>query len=212
MRLILTSNGLSNPTIVSALKKWMPDNIHIAFIPTAANLSGADKGWLVDNFVDCKKLGYLDIVDISAMDKAIWLPRLQKANVIVMGGGNSIRLMNCLKSSGIMDELPELLKSRVYVGISAGSIVAAKTIHAAQEFLYGDEVKNVPPGLGYVDFNIRPHLNSKYYPKCTDEVLKELAGKLPGDLYALDDESSIIYDNGKITVVSEGEWKLYKEK
>ncbi|MGV8163049.1 MAG: Type 1 glutamine amidotransferase-like domain-containing protein [Candidatus Nanoarchaeia archaeon] len=211
MKLLLTSNGLSNPTIVNALKKWV-DKPHFAFIPTAANATGNHKAWLVTNYVECASLGHLDIVDISAMDKSMWLPRLQKANVIVMGGGVASHLMNHIISSGLIDELPELLKTRVYVGISAGNIVLSKRIQVSAEYLLSSESKEALKGIGYVDFNIRPHFMSSDRPEITDEFLREASNKITGDLYALDNESAIVYEDGKITVISEGDWKLYSKK
>ena len=39
--------------------------------------------------------------------------------------------------SGLDMELPKLLKNRVYVGISAGSVVAARSLSTSPMFLYG---------------------------------------------------------------------------
>jgi len=213
MKLLLTSAGINNPTLTKALKKWTKDiDIKIAFIPTAANVEEGNKDWLKNDYNDCLKLGTLDIVDISKLDKDIWLPRLKKANIIVVGGGNTEYLMKCIVSSGLKKELPELLKNRVYVGISAGSIVMSKTLNASSEFLYGDESKKAVGGLGYVNFNVRPHLNSEHFPRVKDSILKKVVTKLDGDTYALDNSSAIVVDDEKISVVSEGKWILYKKK
>lgn len=117
--------------------------------------------------------------------------------------------MRWINKSGLKNELPKLLKNRVYVGISAGSIVLGKTIQASEEFLYDEKVNNAPKGLGYITFNFRPHFNSPDFPKVRDKNLGEISKRLKGDLYALDDESAIVCKNGKIKVVSEGEWKKY---
>lgn len=211
MRILLTSAGITNQSIAKVLKDWVKD-INIVFIPTAANVEEGDKDWLITDYVNCHKLGSVDIVDISAVDKKIWLPRLQKANVIVVGGGNTEYLIKCLISSGLKKELPKLLKDKVYVGISAGSIVLSKTLSASSEFLYGDESKKAVAGLGYIDFNVRPHLNSPHFKRVRDSILKEVVKKLDGDTYALDDNSAVVFDNGKISMVSEGKWLLYKQK
>ncbi len=211
MRILLTSGGITNQSMVNVLKSWVKD-INIVFIPTAANVEEGDKDWLITDYVNCHKLGSVDIVDISALDKKIWLPRLQKANVIVVGGGNTEYLMKCLISSGLKKELPELLKDEVYVGISAGSIVLSKTLSASSEFLYGDESKKAVAGLGYIDFNVRPHLNSPHFKRVRDSILKEIVKKLEGDTYALDDNSAVVFDDKKISVVSEGKWIKYPKK
>ena len=209
MKLLLTSAGITNESLAKELKSLVKDKIKIAFIPTAANTSGEEKSWLVKNYNECEKLGEIYITDISAVEKKIWLPILTKANVLVFGGGNAAHLMRWIVKSGFKEELPSLLKDHVYVGISAGSIVVSERLSASSEFLYGDEHADDPPGLGYIDFNIRPHLNSPYFPKITDKNLEEVSKKLDGDLYALDDNSAVLYVDGKIKVISEGKWKKY---
>lgn len=211
MKLLLTSAGISNKSIETALRRLVRGEIRIAFIPTAANEEKEDKEWLEEDLGNCKKLGSVDIVDIATLNKKDWLPKLEKANVIFVGGGDTAYLMRWILKSGLAEELPRLLEKRVYVGISAGSIVLSKEIQASSEHLYGDETKNPPKGLGYIDFHIRPHLNSPYFPKITDENLKKLSKKLDGDLYGIDDDSAVIYNEGKIEVISEGKWIKYSE-
>lgn len=213
MKILLTSAGISNKSIENALRKLVKGKIKIAFIPTAAseNKDSATEEWFIENLRELKRLGEVEMADISVLKREEWLPILEKANVILFGGGDTTFLMRWILKSGLDKELPRLLKSRVFVGISAGSIVASKEIQASSEYLYGDETKNPPKGLGYVDFHIRPHLNSPYFPKVNEKSLKELSKKLSGDLYALDDNSAVLYDNGKIEVISEGKWVKYKK-
>lgn len=209
MKLLLTSTGITNKSLAAALKSLVKGKIRIAFIPTAANLKEGKKSWLIKNYNECEKLGDVDIVDIACMSRKNWLPRLRKANVIFVGGGDTEYLMNCMKKSGLKKEFPNLLKSRVYVGISAGSVIAAKGLDASSRFLYSNEPKIAPSGLGYVDFNVRPHLNSLRYPKMRDRYLKKVSKKINVDLYAIDDDSGILVNNGKIKIISEGIWKKY---
>ena len=213
MKLLLTSNGLSNASLANALKKLVRNRIKTAFIPTAANVVDEDKDWLINDVVNCRKLGTVDIVDISALPKTMWLPRLKKANVLVVGGGDSTHLMKCIVSSGLKNEISKLLRNRVYVGISAGSIVTSKTLQAASKYIYGKYGnETVAKGLGLIDFNIRPHLNSPKFPRVRDRILRKVARKLSGDVYALDDNSGVLVNGNKIKVISEGTWKLYTNK
>ena len=212
MKLLLTSAGISNKSLENALKKLVNGKIKIAFIPTSGNMEGGDKGWLIDNLNECRKLGEVDIVDISALEKKDWLPRLEWSNVIFVGGGDTVYLMDWIKKSGLDKELKELLETRVYVGVSAGSCVLSKTLFASSEFIYGDEDGTEPEGLGYVDFHFRPHLNSPSFPKVRAEAFKGLSSKLDGDLYVVDDDSGIVFIDGKIEVVSEGKWIKYSKE
>lgn len=208
MKLMLTSAGIFNKSLKNALRKLVRGTIKISFIPTAANIKKGDKKWLIKDIVNCRKLGEVDIVDISALEKSNWLPRLKNANVLFFGGGDTAYLMKQIIKSGLIKELPKLLKTRVYVGISAGSIITNKSLSAGSDFLYSKS-NRAPRGLGYVDFYVRPHLNSKHFPKVRDRVLRKLVHKFDGDFYAVDDNSAIIVNNGKIKVVSEGKWIKY---
>ena len=130
--MLLTSAGIKNDSIAKALEELVgktANGVRIAFIPTAANVEEGDKGWLIEDYRNLKKREYeVDIVDISALPREMWEPRLKQANVILVGGGDTFYLMHWLRKVGLDKLLPELLKTRVYVGISAGSMVVSKSI------------------------------------------------------------------------------------
>jgi dipeptidase E len=133
MNLLLTSAGFTNQTIIDALADLtnLPLNkSKVSFIPTAANMEDVDKGWLVDDLDACRKIfKSIDIVDFSALPKEVWLPRLQGADVIVVGGGHTGHLMRTIHSSEFANEVRDLFKNRIYVGISAGSMVAGPQLN-----------------------------------------------------------------------------------
>jgi dipeptidase E len=128
MKLLLTSNGIVNESIKKDLAELVGkpfSETSLAFIPTAANLDQTDKTWLINDLVNIKNLNlkFIDIVDISAMEEKMWLPRLKSADILFFSGGYTPHLMNWLKKSGLAVLLPKMLKNKVYVGISAGSMV-----------------------------------------------------------------------------------------
>ena len=99
-----------------------PEATTLAFVPTAANVELGDKGWLIDDLVNLKKLNFkaIDIVDISALDRTLWLSKMEQADVLYFSGGKRYHLMQWMTRSGLTEVLPDLLKDRVYVGMSAG--------------------------------------------------------------------------------------------
>ncbi len=218
MKLLLTSGGLTNKSIVDSLtnltKRPFKD-LKLAFIPTAANVEIGDKKfWLIKDLEVCKQLGFkeIDVVDISALPKKFWLPRLESANVLLVEGGNTFYLMSWINKSGLSRSLKSLLASRVYVGISAGSIVVTPSLILSQDkrAIVKDMGERVyEKGLGLVNFLVKPHVNSIYFPERTfANVLKESAD-IASTIYALDDNSALKIDGGKIEVVSEGSWKKF---
>jgi dipeptidase E len=64
-------------------------------------------------------------------------------------------------------------------------------------------------GLGFVNFQIRPHFNSPSFPKVRTKYLEKLAKKIPEPIYAIDDKTAIKVLDREVLVVSEGEWKRF---
>lgn len=216
MKFLLTSAGIINPSIEKAFFELVDkkaQDITLTFIPTAANIEEGDKGWLITDLYNLKNLGFkcIDIVDISALVPEIWKPRLELADVFVFSGGNTFHLMYWLKKSGLVNLLPELLKTRVYVGISAGSMVTTQDLVLSQsKQLYYENLPNnyTNEGLGFFNFHFRPHLNSPDFPNVRREFLQKMAKELKDPIYALDDQSALKILDEKIEVISEGEYVI----
>lgn len=218
MKILLTSGGLTNKTIIDALLEMTGkpfSEINLAFIPTAANVEEGDKkDWFIKDLIKLNESGFksIDIIDISAIPKEMWLPRLEKSDMFFVEGGNSFHLMHWIIKSGLKEVLPDLLKNRVYVGVSAGSMVMCKSLDlSTSERLYGDKPGeyNKDEGLGYVDILIRPHLNNPVMPNITMENLEKLSKEFPETFYAIDDETAIKAVDGDIEFISEGVWKKF---
>jgi dipeptidase E len=98
MKLLLTSAGITNKSIADALLDLAGkpfEETSVAFVPTASNVEKGDKGWLIDNLVQLQRLNFkqIDIVDISAVPENIWKPRLEEADILFFGGGNTYCLL-----------------------------------------------------------------------------------------------------------------------
>lgn len=212
MKLLLTSAGIRNKSIAQAaldLVSVPASKIKLVFIPTAANVEEGDKGWLIDDLRHFQEQKYesIDIVDIAAVPEKIWRPRLEKANLICFGGGNEQYLARIIRESGLKELLPDLLKTRVYMGISAGSMVAGtflpenllKVVYPEDQF---DE--ELEKSLDFVNCNFIPHLNSPHFPRARKEVLESLKG-LEAPLYGLDDQSALKIVENQIEIISEGD-------
>jgi len=220
MKLLLTSAGLKNKTLAKAVLDLMgkkAGEINLAFIPTAMNPTGTDKTWFIDNLNELKQQGYklIDIVDISALPKWNWQARLEAADVLFFSGGTSPHLMYWMEKSGLKELLPELLKTKVYVGVSAGSIVTSPTsaLSNKKKALWYKEKfgYEAGAGLGFIDFYIRPHLNAPNHPNSKKEILEQVAKEIPETIYGIDDQMAIKVIDGKIEVVGEGEYLVFNK-
>lgn len=214
MKLLLTSSGITNQSIAKALFEMVgkvPEDTIVAFIPTASNVETGDKDWLINDLVNLQKQNFkaIHIVDISAVEESIWRPQLEAADVLFFEGGNTYHLMRWVTRSGLQSVLPELLKTRVYVGVSAGSMVVSKDLAlSVSQQIYGEdlsETENID-GLDFVDFYVLPHYNSNSFKNRRADIIKEATVDMDGKIYSLDDNSAVAVINGVVRVISEGEY------
>ena len=214
MKLLLTSGGITNKSIADALFDLVgkkPEDSTLAFVPTAANVEVGDKDWLINDLSNLKNQNFksIDIVDISAIDRKHWEPRLKSADILFFSGGDTYHLMDWINKSGLGELLPELLETRVYAGISAGSMVTNPDLATKiSQVVYDSDLDKIgeTPGLNYVDFYFIPHLNSPYFPKLIEKNIREVSKRIPKKIYALDDQSALKVINGKVEIISEGKY------
>ncbi len=214
MKLLLTSGGLTNTSIANALFDLVgkrPEGIVLCFIPTAATVEMGDKDWFINDLKNIAAQGFksVSIADISAVPENIWRPQMEEADVLFFSGGNTYHLMEWINGSGLVNLLPEFLKTKVWVGISAGSMVTNPDLTAKiSQAVYDEDYDKMGEvaGLNYVDFYTLPHFNSPYFPNLTEENIKKLAERIPKKIYVLDDQSALKVVDGKVEVITEGQY------
>jgi dipeptidase E len=138
VKLLLTSSGISNPSIRDALVDLLGKPIaesSALVIPTAiypfpggaANafraISGHTKSPLAG--LGWKSLGVLELTALPSIDKEVWTATVQEADALLVWGGDPVYLSYWMKHSGLADLMPSLRPEMVYVGVSAGSIAMA---------------------------------------------------------------------------------------
>src|SRR3990167_3586378 len=210
MKLLLTSQGITTRELAEALSSLVgksPYDTKIGLIPVARNVEPFKRGGYIGQFLDLWKNGFsdIDIVDPTAAD-VDWKSRLRDADVIYVAGGNTFHLLNQVRKTGFGKWLNENMKNKVYVGVSAGTILATPTI----------EVANIPPrdqnfmnlkdltGLNWADFEIEPHCNKDRFA-----VVEKYAAKKSYPVYAIDDLSGIKVYGDKVEVISAGTSQRY---
>jgi len=213
MKLLLTSGGITNKSIAKALFDLVgkkPEDTSLVFIPTASNVEMGDKDWFINDLINVHKQNFksVNITDISAVSESIWKPQLEKADVLFFEGGNTYHLMRWINKSDLVSILPQLLKSKICVGLSAGSMVTSPDLALKlSQIIYAEDTEEeLMNGLNYVDFYFLPHLNSPFFPARMEETIREVAKTLPRKIYALDDQSALKVVDGKVEIVTEGQY------
>lgn len=218
MKLLLTSAGISNPTIHNALTALLGKAVGEAtalFIPTAIYgiRNGGDIvrrvicGQLGDPFCDMgwKSLGLLELTAMPSIKRELWLPLLEETDTLLVGGGDCQYLTYWMQQSGLAELLPSLLNKMVYVGLSAGSMIMT-----SYGTTYGNHTlpAETDKCLGLLDLAIHPHLDYPTFPDNSMGNLENLAATLPMPSYLIDDQTALKVIDGVVEVVSEGNWKL----
>lgn len=207
MRALLTSCGLFNDEIDSHFEELLGHrrDLRFAYLPTA--------GWPIESSASFKHLeklrglcGFLDIFEPCMLTQQQWLARLESADVIFMGGGDAGYLVNQLHKSGVARALPALLKERLYVGISAGSVAAGPDIG----WLYDTYERTPGPddvtlGFGVADVVVLPHLSAERSAEFA--AFERVAKSLAYPAFSLSDDTAVKVVDGVISIVGGGQWQ-----
>lgn len=224
MKLLLTSSGISNPSIERALVDLLGKPIaesSALIVPTGIYpfpdgpggawraISGRTErpfsglGW--------KSLGVLELTALPSIKEDSWVPELRETDALLVWGGHVMYLCYWMRQSGLADLLPSLSKT-VYVGVSAGSIVMTPhnpDVGFNLQWIPGgsDLAREGDRGLGFVDFAVTVHVDREGFNTSTD--VENWASGIPVPTYALDDQTAVKVTDGTVDVVSEGNWRLF---
>jgi dipeptidase E len=230
VKLLLTSSGITNASIRAALEELVGKPLSSAAavcVPTAIYAMPGGGSYCWHELRDLGELGWrefglLELTTLPTILEEHWLPTLKAADVLLVGGGNTPYLSYWMYRSGLAEKLPDLPRDLVYVGVSAGSMVASHSLRVnpdvlASSGIYDDDLYDdvAPPQAGsdralrLVEFVVRPHLNSAHFAKVTVDRLAGEATAIDVPLYAIDDQTAIKVVDGRVEVVSEGEWRLF---
>jgi dipeptidase E len=218
MRLLLTSAGIKNASIHSALVELLGRSTEEATalcIPTGSyghhNFAGAwrfingtsptpmvELGW--------KSLGVLELTALPSLDRERWVPLVEETDVLLVGGGDALYLGHWMRESGLAELLPNL-PDTLWVGLSGGSMVMTPRI--GEDFVEWKSPSGGDETLGVVDFSIFPHVDHPDLPENTMARAERWAATIPNPAYAIDDDTAIKVSDGTVEVVSEGHWKLF---
>lgn len=242
MKLLLTSSGINNKSIHDALVDLLSKPIAEAnalFVPTGVYpfqygqryawnpIAGEAAsrmcrlGW--------KSMGILELSVLPSIDRKKWLPALAEADALLVWGGDPLFLSYWMQKSGLADLLRSLSDKLVYVGVSAGSIVAASIFAetygedracagsplTSEEIVFSSAQGETPltiftaNGMGLTNFAVIPHFEHKDHLEASLANVEKWTSRLSVPVYAIDDETALKVKDGSVEVVSEGQWKLF---
>lgn len=181
--LLLTSSGMegSQQDILAVLTK-PADAVRVAHIITASKPEN-DKFYMENDERLMKEAGFnVEQIDIEGKNKTQLLKILENFDIIYMQGGNNVYLLKQIKASGFDKIIKKLLrKGIIYIGVSAGSIVAGKS------------------GMKLIPYNVFVHYTNEF-----TELIKSKSKREKRKLKILTDGEALFVYGRKITLVGNG--------
>ena len=89
-----------------------------------------------------KSVGVLELTALPTVGKERWVPWVREADVLLVDGGDATYLCHWMRESGIAELLPSL-PDKVWVGLSAGSMVMTPRVGA--DFMPGRRRQTTAP-------------------------------------------------------------------
>jgi len=220
MRLLLTSGGVTNASILDALVDLLGKPVsacNALCIPTAEYghpgctpasawrfVSGKSPAPMCD--LGWKSLGLLELTSLPSIAEERWVAWVREAYALLVDGGDASYLCHWMRQSGLAALLPSLPQA-VWLGVSAGSMVMTPRI--GEDFVNWKSPTGNDSTLGIVGFSIFPHLENRHMPHNGMSSAQRWAASLGNPAYAIDDQSAIRVVDGVAQVISEGEWKYF---
>ena len=179
------------------------------FIPTAGmhEMSAQDREVLdYINWTDREALQNLGFVvedlEVSSEPYDVIEKSISNADCIFICGGSTFFLLQELKRKGA-DKLilRHVQQGKLYMGTSAGSIIAQKDIIAdgVDDPKFGPDLNGDFSALGFIDFYLYVHYGSHYWGD-DEEYIKKYYAKL--NYKKVSDKQAVTVDGEKIEIVT----------
>lgn len=174
----------------------------ILFIPTASHVEPR-RDYVYRAWSYFESLGYkvkdLEVSEISSEEAK---RQIEDAEILYVAGGNTFYLLQELQKKDLLDIIRKKVeKGMVYVGESAGSILASSDIDYVHKIDPKDQAPELldTKGLGLMDFYVIPHYLDRPFEEVTQATYEMYKDEL--ELVLIDNKQSIIADgSGKFEI------------
>ncbi len=173
----------------------------VTFIPTASKVEKV-VFYVKAGRTALEKMGLtIDELDISTATTDEIATKIKKNDFIYVTGGNTFYLLQELKRTGA-DKLikTEINSGKLYIGESAGAIVASPNIEYAKAM---DTIKKAPDlenyeALGLVDFYTVPHYTNPPFQKSAKKIIDTYSSIL--NLTPISNNAAITINNNVVKI------------
>jgi dipeptidase E len=199
MKLLLTSAGLSTQIIKDKFVELLSQPVAEASILVLAYAQNIEEQFYVDQSVgELKNLGINKITYFNLKEESF--DQGQTFDVIYVCGGNSFAILNRMKETGVFEYIKKLQNTdMVYVGVSAGSIIAGPDITIAG---WGSEADTNEISLQ--DFNSLNFTDISIYPHFHDGLnreIEEFRKQTGHTVIELTNEQALVIEGGESKII-----------
>lgn len=203
--IFLTSAGMQvKDEIIKLLQKPAYD-VNVAFVTTASKPE-PDKSFVKKDLDSMKEAGFnVQEIDIEGKTEKELMKLFEPKDIIFVEGGNTFYLLKAMRKCRFEKVINKMLKKgKVYIGASAGSMVAGRTIETAN-WKHADRnivgLKNLR-GLNLVPFNVFVH----YQPEHAELIKQKIKSKWKRKkLKILTDSQAILVQGKNVLLLGQGE-------
>ena len=173
-----------------------PKNLKLGFIPTAADLYTV-KPWFYGDKVALKLLGFNSkTIHLKNKSESVLRNELNECDVIFVSGGNTYYLLEHAQKSGFIEIAKERVHSGVvYIGSSAGSVLASPSIEHIEDL---DDRSQTDLqsciGLSLIDQRILPHAGELKYESKFSDIMRRWQND-PYPMLPLSNQEVLIVEN-----------------
>lgn len=192
---LLTATGFENPRVGAVFASLVghPNRSRVLFFSTAAR-SIQEQRHARNSLQELRDFGCCDIRE-REMDHAFTTHEFDGFDAVYVCGGNTYHLLRKMRECNFKTALtPFLKRGGVYVGVSAGSIVAGPTVAGSRDD--NDAGLTDAAGLSLVPFAVLPH----FTPDREIEA-KALRAVLPCPVVTLTDKQAMVVRGWEETLV-----------
>src|SRR5680860_1472233 len=184
MKLILTSAGLSNQRIIDAFLKLLnkePKETSLLIVVYGQNEEEKFQFHINESRKEVENLGFK--ATVLNMNESLSIDSLQNFDAFYVCGGNTFSILAKMRDTGIDNFIKsQVLGGSVYLGVSAGSIIAGPDIEIAGWGTDGDSndvgLINMK-GFNFTDTAVFPHFEEERQRKEVEEFKQKVIYPVP---------------------------------
>jgi len=197
-KLLLTSVGLANQNILNKFLEAVDNpvsEIKIIFVTTAAR-SEEELRYVNQSKMELLNLGIPEgNIKTFTLNLPASFDEVKDFDVVYICGGNTFFLLHKVRETGFDKVLNEFVNSgKLYLGVSAGSILAGPNIDIASPFDENDVNIKVLEGLNFTDVVVSLH-----YKDVEEPIIKPFTEKFK--VIPITDDQAVYINNGNIELI-----------